>query len=109
MPPCSSNSAHCTGDCAMNSPLKLPAINPATVPEVEKTAYPEPFRRRVKGRVRRVLGVPCGLTQFGVNLTTLAPGAQSALRHWHTHEDEFVYVTAGELVLVSDAGEQVLI
>jgi uncharacterized cupin superfamily protein len=59
-------------------------------------------------RVKRRLGDACGLTRFGVNLVTLGPGGQSALRHWHTHEDEFVYVLEGEVVLVSNAGEQTL-
>lgn len=88
--------------------FRPPALDPDDVPEISKTLYPEPFRARVAGRVRRRLGDACGLTQFGVNLVTLAPGAQSALRHWHTREDEFVYVLAGEVVLVSDGGEQVL-
>lgn len=89
-------------------PLQLPALDPADVAEVEASGYPQPFRPRVAGRRRRRLGEACGLGQFGVNQTTLPPGAQSALRHWHTHEDEFVYVLEGELVLVTDAGEQVL-
>jgi len=59
-------------------------------------------------RVKRRLGDACGLTRFGVNLVTLGPGGQSALRHWHTLEDEFVYVLSGEVTLVTDAGEQVL-
>ena len=59
-------------------------------------------------RVKRRLGDACGLTRFGVNLVTLPPGGQSALRHWHTLEDEFVYVLEGEVVLVTDDGEQVL-
>jgi len=59
-------------------------------------------------RGKRRLGDACGLTRFGVNLVTLPPGGQSALRHWHTLEDEFVYVLEGELVLVSDGGEQTL-
>jgi len=92
----------------MTANLQLPAIDPVTIAEIEKTAYPPPFNERVRGRRRRRLGDAAGLTQFGVNLTTLLPGAQSALRHWHTLEDEFVYVLAGELVLVTDAGEQVL-
>lgn len=88
--------------------LKMPAFDPADVAAVEQTGYPPPYNERVRGRSRRVLGDVCGLTQFGVNLTTLQPGAQSALRHWHTLEDEFVYVVAGELVLVTDSGEQVI-
>lgn len=89
-------------------PPALPAVDPATVRESRGTTYPEPFRSRVADRVKRKLGDACGLTQFGVNLVTLNPGAQSALRHWHTLEDEFVYVLAGEVVLVTDAGEQFL-
>ena len=56
----------------------------------------------------RVLGDNLGLTQFGINLTTIPPGAMSSLRHWHTGEDEFVYVVEGEVALVTDEGEQVL-
>ena len=90
------------------SELKLPAIDPGTVAQVRGSGYPEPFRARMGDRVKRRLGDACGLTRFGVNLVTLGPGGQSALRHWHTLEDEFVYVVAGELVLVTDAGEQTL-
>jgi len=88
--------------------LKLPAVDPSTLPVVEKTGYPPPYNERVRGRSRRKLGDSCGLTQFGVNLTTLQPGSQSALRHWHAREDEFVYILSGEVVLVTDSGEQVL-
>jgi uncharacterized cupin superfamily protein len=72
------------------------------------TGYPEPFRQIVLGRVRKRLGNAAGLDQFGVNLTTLKPGAASAQRHWHAAEDEFVYVLAGEVVLCEDDGEVVL-
>jgi uncharacterized cupin superfamily protein len=85
-----------------------PALDPATVAERTGSDYPEPFREAVAGRVKRVLGEPLGLTQFGVNLVTLPPGCWSSQRHWHSHEDEFVFVVAGELTLVTDAGEQVL-
>jgi uncharacterized cupin superfamily protein len=88
--------------------LKLPAIDPATLPEVKGSGYPEPFRSRMGDRTKVRLGDPCGLTQFGVNLVTLAPGAQSALRHWHSLEDELVYVLEGEVVLRTNDGEQVL-
>ena len=88
--------------------LRLPALDPATVEERRGSGYPEPFRSRMGDRVKRRLGDACGLTHFGVNLVTLAPGGQSALRHWHTHEDEFVYVLEGEVMLLTDAGEQVL-
>ena len=89
-------------------PLKLPALDPAAVPEARGSSYPEPYRSRMGDRVKRRLGEACGLTKFGVNLVTLGPGGQSALRHWHTLEDEFVYVLSGEVVLVSEAGEQTL-
>lgn len=88
--------------------LKLPAIDPASVPEVRGSGYPEPFRSRMGDRSKRRLGEACGLTKMGVNLVTLAPGGQSALRHWHTLEDEFVYMVSGEVVLVTNAGEQTL-
>jgi uncharacterized cupin superfamily protein len=88
--------------------LKLPALDPGTVSEVRGSGYPEPFKTRMGDRVKRRLGDACGLTRFGVNLVTLGLGAQSALRHGHTLEDEFVYVLAGEVTLVTDAGEQVL-
>jgi len=89
--------------------LKLPALDPASVDERRGSGYPEPFRSRVAERIKRRLGDACGLTKFGVNLVTLPPGVPSALRHWHTLEDEFVYVLEGELVLVTDAGEQRLV
>jgi uncharacterized cupin superfamily protein len=92
----------------MTSSLRLPALDPATVEERRGSGYPEPFRSRMGDRVKRRLGDACGITKFGVNLVTLAPGGQSALRHWHTLEDEFVYVLSGEVVLVTNDGEQVL-
>lgn len=87
---------------------KPPALDPAAVPAAAGSNYPEPFRQRVAGRRKQRLGDALGLKNYGVNLTTLAPGAQSALRHWHTKQDEFIYVLEGELLLVTDAGEQVL-
>jgi uncharacterized cupin superfamily protein len=90
------------------SELRLPALDPATVEEIRRSGYPEPYRSRMGDRVKRRLGDACGLTRFGVNLVTLGPGGQSALRPWHTLEDEFVYVLAGEVVLISDEGEQIL-
>jgi uncharacterized cupin superfamily protein len=88
--------------------LELPALDPSAVEPRRRIGYPEPFRSRMGDRVKRCLGDACGLTKFGVNLVTLGPGGQSALRHWHTLEDEFVYVVEGEVVLVTDKGEQVL-
>lgn len=90
------------------NPLKLPALDPATVAEIRRSTYPEPYRSRMGDRAKKRLGDACGITGFGVNLVTLGPGGQSALRHWHTLEDEFVYVLSGEVVLISDEGEQTL-
>ena len=92
----------------MTAPLRPPALDPSTLPEENRNGYPEPYRALVSGRFRRRLGDALGLTQFGVNLTRLEPGAASAQRHWHYREDELVYVLEGELTLVTDAGEQLL-
>jgi uncharacterized cupin superfamily protein len=72
------------------------------------TLYPSPFDEPCRTRERKRLGDAAGLTQFGVNLLRLPPGAWSSQRHWHTKEDEFVYVLAGEVVLVTDEGEEIL-
>ena len=77
-------------------------------PGVRGTDYPSPFDEPCRERFRRQLGDAAGLTQFGVNLLALPPGAWSSQRHWHTIEDEFVYVLDGEVVLVTDAGEEIL-
>ena len=88
------------------APLSLTA---ADAPARAKTSnYPAEFAVRVAGRVKRPLGNLFGLKNFGVNLTTLKPGAQSALLHRHSRQDEFVYVLAGSAVLVTDEGEAVL-
>jgi uncharacterized cupin superfamily protein len=86
----------------------MPKIDIAGLPVDSRTNYPEPLNRVVLGRSRKRLGVAAGLEQFGVNLTTLAPGAASALRHWHEKEDELVYILEGEVVLVEDGGETAL-
>ena len=88
--------------------LKPPALDPASVTAAEGTNYPEAYKARVAGRSKRRLGDALGLKHFGVNLTTIKPGAGSALRHWHSREDEFIYMVSGELVLVTNGGEQVL-
>jgi uncharacterized cupin superfamily protein len=72
------------------------------------SVYPAPFGDPLAGREKRALGDALHLTQFGVNLVTLAPGSWSSQRHWHANEDEFIYVLDGEVTLVTDAGEQVL-
>jgi uncharacterized cupin superfamily protein len=87
---------------------RKPALDPSSLPERRGSGYPEPFRAAVAGRSKRTLGDPFGLTQFGINLVHMPPGCWSSQRHWHTHEDEFVYVVEGELTLVTDAGEQLM-
>lgn len=83
-------------------------IDLSSVPVESGTNYPDEFKAVVVGRSRQRIGKAVGLQNFGVNLTTLAPGSQSALRHWHSAQDEFVYVVSGELVLVTNEGEQTL-
>jgi uncharacterized cupin superfamily protein len=89
-------------------PLAPPALDPVDVPPSSGCGYPEPFRSRVLPREKRALGDALGLTKIGVNLTTLPPGRESSMRHFHTHEDEMVYVIEGEVVLRTDQGEQIL-
>ncbi len=77
-------------------------------PTVRGARYPPPYDRNCAERLRRRVGDLAGLTQFGVNLTRLSPGCWSSQRHWHTAEDEFVFVVEGEVVLVTDAGTEIL-
>jgi uncharacterized cupin superfamily protein len=86
----------------------MPKIDIADLKLDNTTNYPEPFRQVVLGRWRKRLGDAVGLDQFGVNLTTLKPGAWSSQRHWHAAEDELIYVLEGELVLCENDGETVL-
>jgi uncharacterized cupin superfamily protein len=83
-------------------------IDVASIAPVIGTLYPPPFDEPCRPRERRKLGDQAGLTQFGVNRLRLVPGAWSSQRHWHTESDEFVYVIAGEVILVTDDGEEVL-
>ena len=92
----------------MNETPKGPAIDPFSLPGVRSTDYPAPFDEDVAGREERVLGEAFKLTNFGINMITLAPGAMSSQRHWHTKQDEFVYMVDGELVLVTDEGDQIM-
>jgi len=85
-----------------------PALEARSVAALNRSGYPEPYRSRVLPREKRGLGDAFGLTRIGVNRTTLLPGKESSMRHWHTHEDEFVYVLEGEVVLRTGAGEQLL-
>ena len=83
--------------CVLTDPRRLePRIG---------TGYPAPFAASCAGRVKRALGNAVGLKSFGVNLTELPPGTWSSQRHWHTKQDEFIYVLEGEITLVTDAGE----
>lgn len=84
----------------------LPALDPATVEARKGSSYPEPWASACGAREKRALGDALGLNAFGVNLVRLPPGALSSQRHWHTHEDEFVYVLEGELTLITDSGKQ---
>jgi len=77
-------------------------------PRTRPSLYPEPFASRVAGRIKRPLGEAFGLSNFGVNLTTLPSGAISALRHAHTRQDEFIYVLEGTPTLVTSEGEKLL-
>ena len=83
-------------------------IDVASLTSVVGTLYPPPFDLPCRARDRTKLGDAAGLSQFGVNLLRLPPGAWSSQRHWHTSGDEFVYVLSGEVVLVTDGGEEVL-
>jgi uncharacterized cupin superfamily protein len=86
----------------------MPKIDIEKAPTRFGTAYPAPYDVPCRDRKRWKLGDAAGLSQFGVNLLRLPPGAWSSQRHWHTAEDEFVYVLEGEGVLVTEEGEQVL-
>ena len=83
-------------------------IDPAKLPEIVGTLYPPPFDKPCRARGRKKLGDAAGLTQYGVNLLRLPPGVWSGQRHWHMEQDEFVYVLSGEVVLVTDGGEEIL-
>ena len=86
----------------------MPKINIDAVPKRQGSGYPSPFDAPCTKRVRQRLGNAGGLTDFGVNLMRLPPGNWSSQRHWHSAEDEFVYVLEGELTLIEDDGETIL-
>ena len=86
----------------------MPKIDIATVPVRKGSGYPAPFDAQCATRTRRRVGDAGGLSDFGVNLMTLPPGGWSSQRHWHSHEDEFLYVLQGEVVLVEDGGKVLL-
>ena len=89
----------------MTKPSKL---DPKTITPRTGTIYPPEFAGPLKGREKRALGDVFGLTQYGVNLATLAPGSWSSQRHWHEKEDEFIFVIEGDITLIDDAGEHPL-
>ena len=86
----------------------MPKLDIDKVPRRQGSGYPAPFDVPCAARTRQRLGDAGGLTDFGVNLMHLPPGAWSSQRHWHSHEDEFVFVVRGELTLVEDDGETLL-
>jgi uncharacterized cupin superfamily protein len=86
----------------------MPKIDISAIAPRRGSGYPAPFHEIATDRLKQALGDAAGLTDFGVNLVTLPPGAGSSQRHWHSAEDELVYVLSGELVLVTDAGEEIL-
>jgi uncharacterized cupin superfamily protein len=86
----------------------MPRIDLASVPMRKGSGYPAELAVPCADRLRQRLGEAAGLIDFGVNLMRLPPGAWSSQRHWHTHEDEFVYVLDGELILIEDETETVL-
>ena len=88
--------------------LHKPALDPRELAARSSSGYPEPYRSRVLPRERRAIGDALGLTKVGVNLTTLMPGKESSMRHYHWLEDEMVFVLEGEVVLCTDQGEQLL-
>jgi len=86
----------------------MPKVDKLLAPEGSGSRYPAPHDEPCRNRAWRRLGEAANLTQFGVNLLRLEPGAWSSQRHWHSHEDEFVYVLQGQVVLVTDDGEETL-
>ena len=86
----------------------MPKIDIASITPRLGSSYPVAFKAPIVGREKYALGDAAGLTQFGVNLTRLKPGAASSLRHWHENEDELIFVLEGEMVLIEDGGETLL-
>lgn len=86
----------------------MPKIDTNAVETRTGTGYPAPFDELVAPRIKKALGDAGGLTDFGVNLVRLPPGAWSSQRHWHSHEEEFLWIVSGEAILVTDAGEQIM-
>lgn len=83
-------------------------IDPENIPQRTASNYPEQFQPRIIGRIKQALGDAVGIKNFGVNLVKLMLGSCSALRHWHSKQDEFIYVIEGEITLIANEGEQIL-
>lgn len=86
----------------------MPKLDLSAIPQTNTTGYPAQYADVVQGRWYRRLAPTAGLSDFGASHVVLQPGAWSSQRHWHSHEDELVYVVEGELVMVTDAGEETL-
>ena len=86
----------------------MPKLDLTSIPERKGVGYPDPFARQSADRIRQRLGNAGGLKDFGVNLMRLPPGNWSSQRHWHSHEDEFVFILDGEVTLIEDGGETIL-
>jgi len=86
----------------------MPIINIAACPRVKGSRYPSPYDEPCRNKQSQALGQAADLTQFGVNLVRIKPGAWSSQRHWHAHEDEFVWVLEGDIILMTDAGRKTL-
>jgi uncharacterized cupin superfamily protein len=98
-----------SGSDAVEEAMSKPkGFDPLSLPESNATSYPEPYRAENQQRWNRRLGDHAGIANFGVNLTRIVPGGQSSSRHWHSRQDEFVHVLSGEVVLETNAGEEVL-
>ena len=97
-----------SGEASSSEKTVMPKIDIANVPQRQGSGYPAPFDAPCAERIRQRLGDAGGLTDFGLNIMHLPAGTWSSQRHWHSHEDEFVYVVSGELTLIEDGGETIL-
>ena len=86
----------------------MPKIDVENVYKRKGSTYPAPFHEKAMDRIKQGLGDAGGLSDFGVNLTHLPPGQWSSQRHWHSADDEFVYIISGEVTLITDNGEEIL-